>query len=121
MSTNIGMALVVAGMVCWFGSIVRYGWPLTLASVAGDALVALGWAVQGDWIPTAVMTVVTIIALAGWWWLRKRRKRAPRELGAKSRARIAALVATLRENLRPRPVLRPQPGGAQAIRSLKSQ
>jgi hypothetical protein len=44
-----------------------------------------------------------------WWLSRRRRKRAPRSYGAKSRALIAAMVARMRESLRPRPVLRPAP------------
>jgi hypothetical protein len=112
MTTSIGMALIIIGVGCWFGSLARCGWPLTVVSVTGDALVTLGWAVQGDWISTGLMAVITVLALFGWWWRRRRRKAVPRELGAKSRARIAALVASLREGLRPRPVLKPQPGGA---------
>lgn len=47
-----------------------------------------------------------------WNWRRRKRRRAPRTLGAKSRARIAAMVTRMRE--RPaRPVLRPVPGGAR--------
>jgi integral membrane sensor domain MASE1 len=111
MNTDTGMALVAVGMMCWFGSLVRCGWPLTIVSVTGDALVTLGWAVQGDWISAAMMAVVTVLALIGWWWLRKRRKRAPRAFGYKGRALLAALVASLRESLRPRPVLRPAPEG----------
>jgi hypothetical protein len=50
--------------------------------------------------------------VARWWWRRKDRKRAGRAFGYKGRALLAALVASLRESLRPRPVLKPQPGGA---------
>ena len=52
------------------------------------------------------------VAAAAWWWKRKRR-RALALLGAKSRARIAAMTARMRE--RPaRPALRPVPqGGAR--------
>ena len=48
-----------------------------------------------------------------WWRRRKRRDRAPRAYGAKSKARIAALVRKARQAARPRPVLRPVPGGAR--------
>lgn len=54
-----------------------------------------------------------LAAIAYWWWKRrKRRDRAPRAYGAKSRALIAALVRKAREAAKPRPVLRPVPGGA---------
>jgi hypothetical protein len=53
-------------------------------------------------------------AIAAWLlWRRRKRKRALRELGAKSRARLAALVRKARESAKPRPVLRPVPGGAR--------
>lgn len=48
-----------------------------------------------------------------WWRRRKRRKRSPKALGAKSRALIAALVRKVRENAKPRPLLRPLPGGVR--------
>ncbi len=52
-------------------------------------------------------------AIALWWWLRrKRRDPAARSFGAKSRARIAALVRKAREVAKPKPSLRPAPGGA---------
>lgn len=114
MSTGIGLALVFGGLGCVLGSLVWYGWPVTIASLIGDALMTLGWAVQGYWASAAIMTVAGILALMGWWQRRKRRKRAPRAFGYKSRALIAAIVATLRERSQPRPVLRPQPGGASA-------
>ena len=48
-----------------------------------------------------------------WWRRRKRRDRAPHAYGAKSKARIAALVRKARQAARPRPVLRPVPGSAR--------
>ena len=53
-----------------------------------------------------------ILAAVLWWLSRRRRKRAPKLAGAKSKARLAALVRTLRERTVPRPVYRPQPQGA---------
>jgi hypothetical protein len=86
---------------------------------AGDAVIG---AICRDWLFAASSAASFLLAVAvRWWWRRKDRKRAIKALGEKSRARIADLVAALRESWRPRPVLRPQPGGAQAIRSLKSQ
>jgi hypothetical protein len=66
-----------------------------------------------QWLYAACSGVSFAVALViRWWWRRKDRKRATKTLGAKSWALLAALVASLRESLRPRPVLRPQPGGA---------
>lgn len=48
-------------------------------------------------------------------WRRRHRRgpgRAARSYGAKSRARLAAVVRTMRERARPRPVFRPQQQGA---------
>ena len=55
-----------------------------------------------------------IIAAVLWWLSRRRRKRAPKLAGAKSRALLAAVVRTMRERSKPRPVFRPAPGGARA-------
>jgi hypothetical protein len=53
------------------------------------------------------------VVLAAWrlWRNRRKRDRAPRAFGAKSRARVAALVRKARETAKPRPALRPVPGG----------
>ena len=53
-----------------------------------------------------------VIAVILWWLSRRRRRRSPKLAGAKSRALLAAVVRTMRERSRPRPVLRPQPQGA---------
>lgn len=54
-----------------------------------------------------------MIALAIWLWRRREgRKRAPKALGYKARALVAALVQRAREAAQPRPVLKPQRGGA---------
>jgi hypothetical protein len=50
-----------------------------------------------------------LVALAVLWWRRRRPDRAVRELGAKSRVRIADLIRAMRERAIPRPVLRPIP------------
>jgi hypothetical protein len=57
------------------------------------------------------------LAMAAWlawllWRGRRRGKRAPRAYGAKSRARLAALVRRAREAARPRPAPRLRPDGA---------
>jgi hypothetical protein len=57
----------------------------------------------------------TLAAIGAWiWWRsgRGKRRKALRELGAKSKARLAALVRKAREAGVPRPALRPVPQGA---------
>ena len=56
--------------------------------------------------------VVALIVWAIWLDRRRRRDRARRVLGEKSRARVRALVASMREAAKPRHALRPVPGGA---------
>jgi hypothetical protein len=58
---------------------------------------------------------VLVIAFAIWWWRRWRRKlrKLAGAIGEKARQRRAALVRTMRQRSRPRPVLRPVPGGAR--------
>ena len=64
-------------------------------------------------VPAAISALQLLLAVFLWWLSRRRRKRAPKAMGAKSRALLAAVVAKMRERTRPRPVLRPAPGGAQ--------
>src|SRR6266568_4414786 len=61
----------------------------------------------------AVFTACALAAAYEWrkHWRNRKRKRAAALAGAKSRARIAALVARVREAAKPRRVLRPVPGG----------
>ena len=83
----------------WWGGA---GVPMVVNSVAGN------WGIA-DWEATSLG-----VGIAAWlWWRRRRKDRAPRAYGAKSRALIAALVAKAREATKPRPVLRPAPGGAR--------
>lgn len=89
----------------WRSRLDPIAWPW-LCGAIGNVIGAASWPL------VTVCAVQAGIALAIWWWRKRRRDRAPKFAGAKSRARIAALVATLRESLRPRPILRPQPGGA---------
>jgi hypothetical protein len=83
------------------------GW---IGSAAGGAI---GWAVSGAWGLMALDIANICLAVFLWWLSRRRRKRAPRAYGAKSRALVAAVVARMRETLKPRPILRPVPGGAR--------
>jgi ABC-type sulfate transport system permease component len=66
----------------------------------------------GFWLPTAAAAVNLVFGVVMWWWSRRHKRRAPKAAGAKSRARVAALVRSFRESLKPRPALRPVPGGA---------
>jgi hypothetical protein len=89
----------------WFGS-----WAIVCAVLA-----VLG-ALQRDLTGAVVSAVFAV--LNGLWAnrYRKRRKRRGKlaTMGAKSRARLAALVARQRAaQRRTRPVLRPAPGGAR--------
>jgi hypothetical protein len=84
-------------------------WPW-LCGALGILLVA---GVLAQWAYAGLGAANAVIALAIWWWRRRKgRKRAPRAFGYKGRALLATLAASLRENLRPRPALRPHPGGA---------
>lgn len=67
---------------------------------------------ERDWLLIAGGCASALAAAAVWWYRRRDRKRAPKALGEKSRALVAALVARAREAARPRPVLRPQREGA---------
>jgi hypothetical protein len=78
---------------------------------AGNLSVGIGDLTLREWGWAAV--ALAAAALIGWTWWRRRRRRSPRSIGAKARARLAALVKALRDSLRPRPVLRPVPGGAR--------
>jgi len=87
----------------WYGAVTLF--------CAGAAVLN---AFQREWGWAAWTAVCT--AANFWWWLtyrnRRRRRRALAALGAKARARIAAMTARMRE--RPaRPVLRPVPAGAR--------
>jgi hypothetical protein len=108
---DIGSAIAwpsLAGwMLCiWLGRDQTI--PLVGMSV-GDVLLLVSDVMRGRWIGAAIDAALAV------WWLsqisrnRRNRKRSPRSLGAKSRARLAALVRSMRE-ARPRPVLQPVPG-----------
>lgn len=105
-------ALVVPPSLAYL--FVRFAMPqfvLRWALVAAIAGVIAGLA--GDQRDAAGNAASVLLAIAWWLWSRRRRlRRALRSLGAKSRARLAAVVRRAREALRPRPVLRPLPGRA---------
>lgn len=80
---------------------------------AGSSLldVALFLALR-QWLEAAWAALSLLAALYLWWRGRKDLRRITRLAGAKSRALLAALARKAREAARPRPVLRPAPGGA---------
>ncbi len=90
--------------VWWYGS-----WAVT------ETVLAAFFAAEGNWGWAAVMGVCAAVngIQCRNHWNRRKRKRAAALAGAKSRARIAALVARVRETANPRRVLRPVPGGAR--------
>jgi hypothetical protein len=102
----------------WQGVLGQLWWRLRTTGFFSDWLwIAAGDAIVGafsrDWLFAASSAASFLLAAAVRWWRRRKdRKRALKALGEKSRILIADLVAALRESLRPRPVLRPQPGGA---------
>lgn len=103
--------LIIAGLLLdwpwlrWLGvaaTLVMYTVTLVVSVVVGDWFTA---------VAAAVAVVVIVWLLRGIW--RGRGRRVLRVIGAKSWARLAAVVRKAREAARPRPVLRPAPGGAR--------
>jgi membrane protein implicated in regulation of membrane protease activity len=112
--SSLGYVLVYAGLGVFAAGTIKHGMRITLADPVADALMAAGYALVGGpfLIMSAAFVVMTVIMTWLWWKRRKRRGRLA-AVGAKSKARIAAMAARMRE--RPaRPVLRPVPqGGAR--------
>jgi len=95
------------------------GAPVEVAARQGGFWCAMAGAAQavidgasGNWLAFICAVANTCIGAWLYWRNRRRRHRAPYAYGAKSRARVAALVRKAGEAARPRPVLRPVPGGA---------
>lgn len=117
MFSDLVLGLVLPPAAAWFWltlppplgitrSQFTYSW---VCSAAAGLIASL---LIRDWGMTACTTLSIALALAIWWWRRKGRK-ALRELGDKSRHRLAAIVSSLRERTQPRPGLRPVPQGAR--------
>ena len=83
------------------------------AWAAGALAGVLSFGAARDLVPLAISVLHLTLAAFLWWLSRRRRDRAPRSYGAKSGALLAALVRKAREAGKPRPVLRPAPGGAR--------
>ena len=106
------------GWVLWMsGALLNRAWMRKWGAgilVLMYALQAAAAVARGNWWG-AVLDVVLGAVWAWFGWLERKRKRrdpAARQLGAKSRALVAALVEKAREAAQPRRVLKPVPGGA---------
>ncbi|HXJ24450.1 MAG TPA: hypothetical protein VNH17_02060 [Streptosporangiaceae bacterium] len=106
--TVLSPGLAAVFKMAWRSYNFYFGW---LCGCLGGAI---GFASGGGWPWMAADLANAGLAAVLWWLSRRRRKRAPRAYGAKSRALVEALVRRAREAARPRPVLRPVPGGAGA-------
>ncbi len=119
----LGMAMVLAASTFWFvlgrmmgdrfrGFFRPLGnfWCEWLRTAVSACAV---WALCRAWPPSAGAGADAVIAAILWLWSRRRRDRAPMALGAKSRARLAVLVRSMRQARLPRPVLQPVPEGAR--------
>jgi hypothetical protein len=63
-----------------------------------------------NWVWAAVAACMVLYSAWKWWRRRKDRMKVLDAIGAKSRARLAALVRSMREHAKRRPVFRPVPG-----------
>ena len=109
-------AITAAGAVCLVLEArhrIEMFWACALLAIS-DTMIAAVQVAEGALAGAAVSGgMAMILALLGWRsWNRRKRRRAARTLGAKARARIAAMVTRMRE--RPaRRALRPVRGGAR--------
>jgi O-antigen/teichoic acid export membrane protein len=116
-----GAVLNAVGIACFFLGTARrsedLGQAMHLLYAAGMGLWSAAWLMAGDWGLAALYGVIAVANAWSWWYgrrkRRKRRKRSVRAMGAKSLALLAELCRKARESARPRPMLRPVPGGAR--------
>jgi hypothetical protein len=108
----------MTGDLQWVALILMIGWCVCVLWWRGTHRVAgyvLGIAISAyctvvnPWPANAVNAACVLILAASWWRHRRRRDRAPRFYGAKSRARVAALLTKARTALKPWPALKPAP------------
>lgn len=114
----VGFVLPPLSALCWKTLFDLVGWGRFYNWVLGWGWSGLSTFFLSMTPPFEIIGVIggglnLLCALAVWWWKRRKRKRAAGLVGTKSRALVAALVRRAREAARPRPVLRPQPGGAR--------
>jgi len=90
----------------------RAGEAGVVLAVTGYMAAVVANIIWRQWVAAIAAAVVLAVILLILWRTRRRR-RAPRAYGYKARALIAALARKAREAARPRPALRPVPGGAR--------
>jgi high-affinity Fe2+/Pb2+ permease len=97
---------MVTAIFPWVGIRFLMGWICSAAVMTGEFAL-----LDHEWLPAGVGAANLLLAIFFWLRNRRKRRRSPKAFGAKSRARLAALVRSMRET-RPRPVLRPVPQGS---------
>jgi O-antigen/teichoic acid export membrane protein len=111
------LGFTLAGIACFMRSVSRGDPALSHTSdgllVVGYTLSAIWSAASGDVAGAVFGSFLAALFAWLWWRNRRRRDRAPRSIGDKTRRIIAALVAKVREAAKPRPALRPAPGGTR--------
>jgi len=109
----LGQVLLWTSVALAVGATARWGWRLTFCDVVSLVLLTAGDIMLHAWAWAAFAAGLAVMAAWLWWrGGRGKRRRAARELGAKSRALVAGLVARAREGARPRRRPIPVPGGA---------
>ena len=114
--TAVLCGLPVAFWLAWHGNraALKVATAVQAIAAAGLGLAAVGAFMARYWASCALDAAVAAFLIWDLW--RRHRRQVRRALGlagAKSRARVAALARKAREAARPRPVLRPVPGGAR--------
>lgn len=106
------MILVYLGLFAEAIVLARWGWQITFWDVVIAAAMITGSALDGLWPLTAPWVAIGVLVALKWWNgpRGRRRRKAVRSLGAKSRARLAAVVRRARESALPRERLIPSPG-----------
>lgn len=119
MTGTPGPPFVIIGgcLIIWFAIVTGFrpvGWAGIILIVGGEVAGIVLAVLSGTYALAAVYAIDLAIQLWLLWqhW-RKIRRRIAASLGAKSRALRDALVKRARQAARPRPVLRPAPGGAR--------
>ena len=105
--------LALPPSIAWgYAALLRFSF---ITSWIGSAVGGVIAGVMGSGVTWGTVNGVSLAMAVAVWWYRRRKRKDPaaRQFGAKSRARIAALVERAREAAKPGPVLRPVPGGAR--------
>jgi hypothetical protein len=82
--------------------------PSLMLAVAGGVLNLAGCILTRSWLVGLVTLAILLLFLRALWRRRKRSRRL-RALGARAKARLAAMKKRLQERSQPRPALRPVP------------